>query len=238
MVLKVVDKIREDEPRVGTRKLHDRLGKAGLQVGRDRLFGLLSNSLRIVKPKKSFRKTTYSNHSYAVAPNRLKGMSVTKPAQVLVSDMTYLELYGGKFAYLFLITDQYSRKILGYHLSRDMSHYSALLALDKAIEQLPDTVGVVHHSDRGCQYCCHEYLGVLREYDMLPSMTDADHCAQNALAERVNGILKGDFNLDQRFPTFEIAAAAVTKTIEVYNTKRTHWSLGLRTPQEVFLMAA
>jgi transposase InsO family protein len=238
VVLKLVDRIREDEPRVGTRKLQDRLIKSGKTVGRDFLFSLLKKTDRLVKPKKSFEKTTYSDHGYAVAPNRIKELVVTAPKQVLVTDITYIRMAKGEFAYLFLVTDKFSRRIVGYHISRDLTHYSALLALDNAVRLMGDVTGTIHHSDRGCQYCCHEFLKYLGEHEMLSSMTDESHCYQNAIAERVNGILKDEFNLDAIFANFMELQLAVTKAILVYNTKRTHWSLGLRTPVQVYEEAA
>lgn len=239
VVLKLVERIREDEPRVGTRKLHHRLEKSGKKwIGRDALFSLLKGNNMLVKPKKSFRKTTYSNHKYAVAPNRIKTLLVTAPKQVLVSDITYLRLTRGQKAYLFLVTDMYSRKIVGYHVSRDLSHYSALLALDNAVERMGNVSGTIHHSDRGCQYCCHEYLGYLEKHGILSSMTDESHCYQNAVAERVNGILKDEFHLDAVFESFQQLKRAVARAVMVYNTKRTHWSLNLQTPQEVYSQAA
>ena len=242
--MKQVDAIRQDEPRVGTRKLVDRLRRRhGMAVGRDRLFTLLRQSQRLVKVKKRFEKTTYSRHGYAVAPNRIKELEISKPHQVLVSDCTYIRLAGRKFAYLFLVSDAYTRRIVGYHVSRDLSHYSAVIALSRAVAWMKNAQGVnpqgvIHHSDRGCQYCCHEYLAVLKSHGIEPSMTDADHCYQNAIAERINGILKDEFNLDAEFPTMNHLQTAVQHAVEVYNTKRTHWSLGLRTPQEMYEQAA
>ena len=192
----------------------------------------------MVRRKKSFSKTTYSNHDYAVAPNRVKDLEVTAPKQVLVSDITYIRMARKEFAYLFLVTDRFSRKIMGYHLSRDLTHHSALLALDNAVQKMGDVTGAIHHSDRGCQYCCHEYLRYLDEKQMLASMTDESHCYQNAVAERVNGILKDEFNLDAVFDNFDQMQRAVARAIIVYNTRRTHWSLDLRTPQEVYQQAA
>lgn len=238
VVLELVDKIRVDEPRVGTRKLQDRLIKSGKAVGRDFLFSLLRRTERLVKVKKSFVKTTYSQHGYAVAPNRIKELTVTAPGQVLVSDITYIRIARGEFAYLFLVTDKFSRRIVGYHVSRDLTHYSALLALDNAVRLMGDVTGTIHHSDRGCQYCCHEFLKYLVNNKMLSSMTDESHCYQNAIAERVNGILKGEFNLDAVFENFKVLQIAVAKAIMVYNTRRTHWSLGLKTPEQVFKEAA
>lgn len=233
-----VDEIRKDEPRVGTRKLQDRLKGMGLAVGRDALFTLLRGKGRLVKRKKKYCRTTYSGHGYAVAPNRLRTMDVTAPRQVVVSDITYVQLGAKGFAYLFLVTDLYSRKIVGWHLSRDLSHHAALIALDNAVQVLGDVAGIVHHSDRGCQYCCHEYLRYLGAARMIPSMTDENHCYQNAVAERVNGILKDEFNIDGIFPSFIDAHKAVDTAIRVYNTKRTHWSLNLKTPEQVFQQAA
>lgn len=238
VVLELVDKIRFDEPRVGTRKLHDRLIKSGTVVGRDCLFSLLRKTARLIKPKKSFVKTTYSQHDYAVAPNRIKELVVSAPKQVLVSDITYIRMAKGRFAYLFLVTDKFSRRIVGYHVSRDLTHYSALLALDNAIRVMGDVTGTIHHSDRGCQYCCHEFLKYLRDHKMLSSMTDESHCYQNAIAERVNGILKDEFNLDAVFESFKDLQLSVAKAIFVYNSKRTHWSLGLKTPEQVYKEAA
>jgi transposase InsO family protein len=227
---------------MGGRKLHHALqpflSKAGIGLGRDKLFDILRAADKLVKPKKSFHKTTYSRHSYAVAPNRVKGLAITAPGQVLVSDITYLRLERGEFAYLFLTTDAFSRKVLGYHVSRDLSHYSARLALAGALKELKSSFGVIHHSDRGCQYCCHEFLAHLQEAGVIPSMTDEMHCYQNAVAERLNGILKDEFDLDAVFQSFEEARRAVQQAVTVYNMKRSHFSLGLRTPQEVYAEAA
>lgn len=238
VVLKLVDYIREDEPRVGTRKLYSRINEQARTIGRDSLFSLLRRTNRLVKPKKSFHKTTYSKHSYVVAPNRVKELQVTAPKQVLVSDITYIRMARGEHAYLFLVTDMFSRQIMGHHVSRDLTHYSALMAVDNAVQQIGNVEGLIHHSDRGCQYCCHEYLKYLRQHGILSSMTDESHCYQNAIAERVNGILKDEFNLDAIFHSFADVQRAVAKAILVYNTKRTHWSLNLKTPQEVYAQAA
>lgn len=242
--MQAVETIRAKEPRVGTRKLVHRLEKHhATKVGRDRLFDLLRNAGRLVKVKKRFEKTTYSRHGYAVAPNRIKGRKITKPNEVLVCDCTYLRLRGRQFGYLFLVSDAYTRRIVGHHLSRDLSHLSAVIALSKAATWLREAqgvsgAGVIHHSDRGCQYCCHEFLAALRSYGMVSSMTDADHCYQNAIAERINGILKDEFNLDAEFLDMNQLRTAVEQAVEVYNTERTHWSLGLRTPQEMYAQAS
>jgi transposase InsO family protein len=242
VVLKLVKSIRKDQPRVGTRKLYAELKpsleRAGISVGRDKFFDILRDAEELIKPKKSQVRTTLSRHRYAVAPNRTKGLVVEAPGQVLASDITYLRLYGGDFGYLFLVTDIFSRKILGYHVTRDLTHHSACIALEKAVDAITDPHGVIHHSDRGCQYCCHEYLERLELHGMLSSMTDENHCYQNAIAERINGILKDEFNLDVTFRTFDELKTSVDTAVRVYNTKRLHFSLGLRTPQEVYAQAA
>ena len=146
-----VDTLRQDQPRVGTRKLHHALATAGVPVGRDRLFHTLRTTGRLVRRKRRATQTTYSRHDYAVAPNRVKTLAVTAACQVVVSDITYLRLADGAFAYLFLVTDLYARYIVGWHVSRDLSHHAALHALDAAQRTLGPCTGIVHHSDRGCQ---------------------------------------------------------------------------------------
>ncbi len=146
--------VREDQPRVGTRKLHTHLARAGLVVGRDQLFTWLRARNALVTRKRRGTFTTYSKHRYVVAPNRLKDAVITGPGQAVVSDITYLRLARDTFAYLFLTSDVYSRHIVGWHLSRDLSHHSALQALHRAVTTLGahgDVTGLLHHSDRGSQ---------------------------------------------------------------------------------------
>lgn len=225
-------------PRLGTRKLQDALARRGVHVGRDHLFTVLRTAGQLVPRKRRGTQTTYSQHGYAVAPNLLKTQAVTAPRQVVVSDITYLALAGRTFAYLFLVTDLASRYIVGWHLSRDLSHQAALQALGLAQATLGDTTGIVHHSDRGTQYCCHAYRAQLHAARMLPSMTDGAHCYQNAIAERVNGILKDEFDLDAVFDSVTVAHAAVKSAIHRYNTIRRHGSLDRQTPHAVFARAA
>lgn len=230
-----------EEPMTGCRKIHDRictqLAEEEIFVGRDKLFKILGNRGMLVKTRRSFSRTTYSNHSYAVAPNRVKSLVILRPNQVFVADITYIRLRSG-FAYLFLVTDLYSRKIVGYHLSSNLRHEGAITALEMALEGVSKADDIIHHSDRGCQYCCHEFLKILGSYGMTPSMTDENHCYQNAVAERVNGILKMEFFLDSTFSNKKLASEAVKDAIRVYNTKRTHFSLELKTPQQVYQKAA
>jgi len=226
------------QPRVGTRKLQGHLAAAGIAVGRDRLFRWLREDGALVRRKRRGTHTTYSRHGYAVAPNRLKDATITGPGQAVVSDITYVRLARDGFAYLFLTTDVYSRRIVGWHLSRTLSHHGALQALAYTCASLTTSAGVLHHSDRGSQYCCHEFLQALAAARLLPSMTDANHCYQNAIAERVNGILKDEYDLDQTFPTVSEAQQAVAQAIHTYNHRRLHGSLSLQTPIQVFHRAA
>ncbi len=140
----------------------------GACIGRDKLFDILRESSLLVKRKKSFSLTPYSNHSYVVAPNRFKNFNVSSTEEVFVSDITYLRTKKG-FASLFLVTDVYSRKILGYHVSRDLSHYLAVIVLSRALKGIKNTRGTIHHSDRGVQYCCHNFLKFLGSHSMIAS---------------------------------------------------------------------
>lgn len=237
-MLAEVARHRVEQPRLGTRKLHHTLAASGVPVGRDHLFTLLRTQGQLVVRKRRGTQTTYSRHRYAPAPNLVTARTVTAPRQVVVSDITYLSLPRGTFVYLFLVTDLHARHIVGWHLSRDLSHHAALQALAMARQTLGDCTAIVHHSDRGSQYCCHAYRAALDAAHMLASMTDGNHCYQNAVAERVNGILKDEFDLDAVFPTFTDAHAAVAATIHRYNTIRPHGSLRLHTPHTVFHRAA
>lgn len=202
-------------------------------IGRDRLARFCARyGFQVGRRKSRQVKTTYSAHSYAVQPNLIPEVEVSAPCQVLVADITYIPLHSGH-AYLFLITDAYSRMIVGYHLSRNLQHHGAVEALKMALEHIPDPKGVIHHSDRGCQYCCHDFLAEVYRWELKASMTDRDHCAQNALAERMNGILKSEFLLDAGFRSFEQAKAAVKDAVFNYNNLRIHGQLGGKTPEEV-----
>ena len=240
-VVELARNIRTQEPRAGCRKIHQRitpqLRGEGMKAGRDKVISILGEHGMHVEPKKKHEKTTYSKHEYAVAPNRIKELTVERPNQVFVADITYLHTWAG-VVYLFLVTDLFSRKIVGWHLSKNLLHCGAMRALEMALKEVPDPRGLIHHSDRGCQYCCHEFLALLGDYGITPSMTDADHCYQNAVAERVNGILKIELYLDSTFRNYAHALKATADAVRIYDTVRTHWSLGLRTPEEVYANAA
>lgn len=202
-------------------------------VGRDRVARIVrENGLKVKRIKSSQVQTTYSNHSYAVQPNLYKDLDITGANQALVADITYIPIRGAK-AYLFLITDAYSRMIVGHHLSNSLSHKGAIRALNMALEVIPNPKGIIHHTDRGVQYCCHDFLDAISKWKMRVSMTDANHCAQNALAERMNGILKQEFLFYSPFKTLSDAKRAIDDAVFNYNHLRIHGKLQSRTPAEV-----
>lgn len=227
-------------PRVGTRKLYQliqpQLRDAGIKLGRDGLFGYLRKENLLVKPRKSYTKTTYSRHWLRKYPNHLKGRNIKHVEEVVVSDITYLKTAEGT-CYLSLVTDAYSRKILGYELSKEMKASDVVKALQMAVRNKQTRAKTIHHSDRGVQYCSEEYQRRLKRYGMTPSMTDGYDCYQNALAERVNGILKSEFLL---YPcrTMKELAELVEESISIYNDIRPHMSLGMKTPGEVHKKAS
>jgi putative transposase len=236
-VIKLVKEERKDQPRVGTRKLYEALEHsfeiAQVKVGRDSLFDILRDHNLLVKRKKAYCKTTNSYHHFHKYNNLIKDIKITKPNQVWVSDITYIRTVKG-FCYLALITDLYSRKIVGYDISDSLELTGCLRALKMALWQARPAVGLVHHSDRGVQYCSHEYVNELKKRNIRISMTEENHCYENAVAERVNGILKDEFYLDQCFFTTDHACKAAKNAIEIYNSKRLHLSLGYKTPNSVF----
>jgi putative transposase len=239
-VVQLVQKQRRCQPRLGGKKLFKLLSEDLQQlersIGRDKFFDILRDKDLLVKRKKKFQRTTNSYHRFRKYKNCFKDKKLTAPNQAWVSDITYLRTRG-KFVYLFLITDAYSRMIVGWRVSDSLAIESAMEALSMAIRQCSGTKGVIHHSDRGFQYCCPQYEKLLLENKIIISMTEENHCYENAMAERVNGILKDEFFLDQEMPDLRTAKRAVKQAIETYNTKRPHWSLGLQIPSEIHTAA-
>jgi putative transposase len=236
-VVELVKEERKDQPRVGTRKLYEALHilfiLENLKVGRDKLFDILREHDMLVKRKKVSCKTTDSYHRFHKYNNLVKDMEVTAPNQVWVSDITYIRTVKG-FCYLALITDMYSRKIVGYDISDSLELTGCLRALKLALGAARPRTGLIHHSDRGIQYCSNQYVELLKKHNIKISMTEENHCYENALAERVNGILKDEFYLDQCFFSTDHARIAVKNAIDIYNSKRLHLSLGYKTPDYVF----
>ncbi len=240
-VIKLVHKSRRTLPREGTRKLMKSLKcdfqKKNLKIGRDQLFRILRENELLVRRKKYSSRTTNSYHRFYKYKNIIKNMTINRPNQVWASDITYIRTIKG-FCYLALITDMYSRKIVGYDLSDSLELKGCLKALQKAIYQAKGIKGLVHHSDRGIQYCSNQYTDILKRKKIEISMTEENHCYENALAERVNGILKDEFYLDQTFTCVDHANRATKNAIKLYNNKRLHLSLNFKTPNYVHLNAA
>lgn len=236
-VVKMVQKERKIQPRVGTRKLYKGLSgtfiRSNLKIGRDRLFDILREEDMLVKRKKSSCKTTNSYHRFHKYSNLIKGMVISAPNQVWVADITYIRTVKG-FCYLALITDLYSRKIIGHDLSDSLELAGCQRALQKALWHARPAAGLIHHSDRGIQYCSNQYTNELIKRKIRISMTEENHCYENAVAERVNGILKDEFYLDQCFFSTQHAKQAAKNAIKLYNNKRLHVSLGYKTPSTVF----
>ena len=223
MVIELVIEQRQLMPRVGGRKLFNLLTedfeRLDYKLGRDALFDLLREYNLLVMPRKSYTKTTNSFHRYYVYKNLISGLSIERANQVFVSDITYIRV-GNGFMYLSLITDLYSRFIVGWCLSETLEAAGSIAALNMALARVKDLSLLIHHSDRGVQYCCNSYTGILLANSVAISMAEAGNPYENAVAERVNGILKDEFFLDQVFPSPKAALKATAEAIQVYNNVR------------------
>lgn len=227
------------QPRLGTRKLHyllsEPMKQEGIRLGRDALFGILRNAGMLVRPRRAYHKTTNSHHRFRRHPNLLKAgeqqVCAKASEQVWVADITYLPT-ANRFVYLSLITDAYSRKIVGWHVHASLQTEEVAQALRMALRARQSDQALVHHSDRGIQYCSTYYQDLHRRHGLSCSMTDGYDCYQNALAERVNGILKCELLL-QRPADLEQARQMVKESIQIYNLERPHSSLKMQTPDAV-----
>jgi putative transposase len=219
-------------PRLGTRKLYyllrSDIDALGIKIGRDALFEYLRSEHLLIKPKKNYTKTTDSKHWLRKYPNLMLGVKAQRPEQYFVSDITYIKSRE-KTHYLSLVTDAYSRKIMGFKLSDDMSTENVVQALHMAVLKRKTQQSLIHHSDRGLQYCSSLYQNALKENGILPSMTDGYDCYQNAMAERINGILKQEFLINKCNNGKELKQL-VKESINTYNNKRPHLSLNMKTP--------
>lgn len=186
----------------------------------------------MIKRKRKYAVTTDSNHPFYKYQNVLKETTITSVNQAWVSDITYLKTRKG-FIYLSLITDVYSRKIVGWQLDKSLGVEGALQALHKALNQCSNTTNLIHHSDRGIQYCCYAYTDLLHQHKIKISMGAAGNCYDNAIAERVNGIIKDEYLLNNEFADIQQAKNATEQAIYLYNYKRPHWALNLKKPSEV-----
>jgi len=228
--------IRYQMPRLGGRKLYYMLQNdfinQNIPIGRDRFFRLLRQNNLLVTRKKRFVKTTDSSHWMRKYPNLIKDQKPVKPEQVWVADITYVMTRQGT-AYLHLITDAYSKKIMGYELSRDLLATRTLQALKTALKQRQYKSSIIHHSDRGLQYCSAAYVNSLKKNGLQISMTQDGSPYDNAIAERINGILKDEFSLDETFGDFDQLKRQAQQAIFLYNNSRPHMSCSMLTPTEM-----
>ena len=230
-----VKEIRDEDPAIGCFKLYIMVcsifGRDSVP-GRDRFFMLLRrNDLMFKRPRP--RHTTNSNHRYHKYKNHIKGFVPTGPNQLWVGDITYIDIDGG-CCYLHLITDAYSHMIIGWKLADTLKAAITLDALSDAIDQTgqDDLTGLIHHSDRGVQYCCDMYIEKLKQYNIIISMTEDSKPTDNAIAERVNGIIKQECAChDRRFKDVDQARFVIGRFISFYNTRRPHMSIGMLTPE-------
>ena len=237
-IVAIVKNRRRSLPREGVRKLCKSLDteftNANLKIGRDTLFDILRKHNMLTLRKKYSSRTTNSLHRFYKYRNIIKDIDVTRPNQVWVSDITYIRTVKG-FCYLALITDMYSRKIIGCDISNSLELKGCVRALNKALCQAKNIEQLIHHSDRGIQYCSNVYTQILKRHNIGISMTEDNHCYENAVAERINGILKDEFYLDQTFDSLQHAKRATKNAINLYNEIRLHLSLNYRTPNMVYL---
>jgi putative transposase len=234
LIVKQVQDIRRSHPRLGTRKLfyllqpffedHD------IKMGRDSLFNLLASAGMLVRRRQRKVNTTYSQHWLRKWPNLTRGYQLDGPNQLWVSDITYWRV-SGSFLYISFVTDAYSRKIVGYNLSTQLDMVSSRHALLMALETLSEIpFNLIHHSDRGTQYCSMEYIRLLHKHGIKVSMTENGDPKENAIAERLNGIIKEEYLNRYKPKSFDQAMFLLKRSVNLYNEKRPHLSINLSTP--------
>lgn len=234
-VVMLVDEIRKSMPRIGAKKLyHLLLAKLRLMgVGRDKFLAILRANHLLIEPKRRYHVTTNSHHRFRKHQNLVLNIDINRPEQVWVADITYIGKRDNP-CYLSLVTDAYSKKIMGYYVANNLNTESSVMALKMAIKQrIYKGLPLIHHSDRGLQYCADQYQSVLHKNNILCSMTQNSDPYQNAIAERINGILKQEFGIDKYEQNVEILKIIVKETIETYNQNRPHFSNYLLTPNQM-----
>jgi putative transposase len=235
LVVNMVLEIRTQMPRIGSKKLYYLLSEdlKILKIGRDKFIDILRANHLLIVPKRSYHITTNSHHRFRKYKNQLLDLQINKPEQVWVSDITYIGKRE-KPCYLSLITDAYSKKIVGYNVSDNLNTQSSLIALKLAIKQRKNKeIPLIHHSDRGLQYCANEYQKLLNKNDIQPSMTQNSDPYENAVAERINGILKQEFSIDKYNKDLPIMKQIIKETVTIYNEKRPHLSNHMLTPNQM-----
>ena len=235
VLYQTVVKYRQKMPRIGGRKLHYLVNKElpkEIHIGRDRFFNWLRGNNLLVKKRKTKIYTTNSHHWLHKYPNLIKDYTPSAPDQLWVSDITYLRTEEGVM-YLFLVTDAFSKKIVGWKLADNLRAENALIALRMAIKQKNNEYQLIHHSDRGIQYCSEKYVKLLRKHNISISMTQNGNPLDNAIAERINGILKDEWLYQITFKTKRSSEVQMFKIVKLYNNLRPHLSLGMQTPEQV-----
>jgi putative transposase len=227
--------IRQSMPRIGARKLYYMLTNKlqALKIGRDKFFNILRANHLLIEPKRSYHVTTDSRHRFRKHKNLILEMAINKPEQVWVSDITYIGKRE-KPCYLSLVTDAYSKKIMGFYIADNMDTQSSVKALKMAIKGSKYNKGsLIHHSDRGVQYCAGDYQKLLLKNGIQCSMTNNGDPYENAVAERINGILKQDFIIDTYHADLDIMREIVKEAVDIYNNKRPHYSNHMLTPAQM-----
>lgn len=239
IVLKRVHEIREILPKLGSNKLfgmlNNEIKEQHIKLGRDSFYKMLKNNDLLIKPKRRYISTTNSRHRFKVWSNLVLDVVPTSPEQIWVSDITYIRIRDG-FAFLNLITDAYSHKIMGFHLSRTLKAQGTIRALQMAIQNRQYDHPLIHHSDRGIQYCSFLYVKTLLNNQISISMTQDGNPYHNPIAERVNGILKSELGLSEVFDDYQMAIGPVIKGIHIYNSFRPHMSIDNFTPNQAHQM--
>jgi putative transposase len=235
-VVSMVREIRKRMPRIGARKLYHLLRgefeSKGIKVGRDKLFEILRNNQMLITRRRKYIQTTNSKHWLKKYPNLIKEMEIDRPERLWVSDITYIRTENG-FSYLSMITDAYSRKIVGYNTSKTLGTEGTIEALKMAINNRVSKDELIHHSDRGMQYCSKEYVGLLEKNNIKISMTEQSDPYENALAERMNRTIKEEFLFIEKFSGYQQLAKTVEESVRIYNTERPHLSCGMLYPADV-----
>ena len=238
IVLSLVYEYRSEMGRIGCRKLQHLINSRlpeDIKVGRDALYSLLERNSLLHKRRRKSVRTTWSNHWMHKYPNLITGVIPTASNQIWVSDITYIETVNDGFMYLHLVTDLYSRKIMGWCLSPTLHAEHTLKALEMAIRNAGCSLtGLIHHSDRGCQYCCERYVSLLKSSGILISMTQSGDPLENAVAERVNGIIKNEWLTHENIMDGNIALKRISEIVNIYNNIRPHASLNYLTPESAY----
>jgi len=237
MIIQLVQSKRRRQPRVGGCKLYRMLKpdfqNMKIKIGRDKFFDILRSEKLLINRKKGYHRTTNSNHRFAIYGNLIETITVSRTDEIWVSDITYIRVMN-TFLYLAIITDLFSRKIIGFDISDSLNIEGSLRALKQAMRGKSNLEGAIHHSDRGIQYCSNLYTWLLTNKGMQISMAAKGNPYENAVAERINGILKEEFLLSETFKDNKDAIKATIEAIKTYNTERIHMSIDYKTPEEKY----